>query len=93
MSFLSLSVDVDLDKECVYMLGNSLGLQPKETMAMVDSELEKWRKKWGPFVCTCHAPFCLYTACLQGLATSLHIYFIHTEEYTVTHVDSSLGYP
>ena len=42
---LSLSQDVDLDKECVYMLGNSLGLQPKGAKAMVDNELEKWRRK------------------------------------------------
>ena len=31
--------------ECVYLCGNSLGLQPKETQRLVNEELEKWQRR------------------------------------------------
>ncbi|KAJ3584128.1 hypothetical protein NHX12_014624 [Muraenolepis orangiensis] len=33
---------VDGSQECVYFVGNSLGLQPKSTKKYLDEELEKW---------------------------------------------------
>ncbi|WP_425393019.1 kynureninase [Ekhidna sp.] len=33
-------------KDCIYLCGNSLGLQPKRTSEFVNEELQKW-KKWG----------------------------------------------
>mmetsp|Transcript_38865 Transcript_38865/g.82010 ORF Transcript_38865/g.82010 Transcript_38865/m.82010 type:complete len:454 (+) Transcript_38865:22-1383(+) len=32
----------NLDDDCVYMTGNSLGLQPKRTKQLVNEELDKW---------------------------------------------------
>ena len=37
---------VDPNKECVYFAGQSLGPQPIEAKALVDAEMEKWRKRW-----------------------------------------------
>ncbi|CAE7523730.1 kynu [Symbiodinium natans] len=34
------------DEECVYLVGNSLGLQPARTRELVGEELDKWAK-WG----------------------------------------------
>lgn len=33
-------------KDCIYLCGNSLGLQPKRTSAFVNEELQKWQD-WG----------------------------------------------
>ena len=33
---------VDGEEECVYLCGNSLGLQPKEVSTLVHEELDKW---------------------------------------------------
>ena len=38
-------VGVDPSHECIYMCGNSLGLQPKGGMELVQVEMEKWAKK------------------------------------------------
>uniref|UniRef100_A0A7N8X4D6 Kynureninase n=1 Tax=Mastacembelus armatus TaxID=205130 RepID=A0A7N8X4D6_9TELE len=35
---------VDGTKECIYLVGNSLGLQPKLTRKYLDEELDKWAK-------------------------------------------------
>ncbi|CEM31671.1 unnamed protein product [Vitrella brassicaformis CCMP3155] len=35
----------DADGECVYLCGNSLGLQPRAARALVNEELDKWSKK------------------------------------------------
>ncbi|RXN32503.1 kynureninase [Labeo rohita] len=35
---------VDGAEDCVYLAGNSLGLQPKNTKKYIDEELEKWAK-------------------------------------------------
>ncbi|XP_071853962.1 kynureninase-like isoform X2 [Apostichopus japonicus] len=35
---------VDNDEDCVYLSGNSLGLQPKKTRFYMDQELNKWGK-------------------------------------------------
>lgn len=35
---------IDPEEDCVYMCGNSLGLQPKKTRFYVDQELNKWGK-------------------------------------------------
>uniref|UniRef100_A0A8C5H785 Kynureninase n=1 Tax=Gouania willdenowi TaxID=441366 RepID=A0A8C5H785_GOUWI len=35
---------VDGDKDCIYLVGNSLGLQPKKVRKYVEEELEKWSK-------------------------------------------------
>lgn len=35
---------VDGSEDCVYLAGNSLGLQPKNTKKYIDEELEKWAK-------------------------------------------------
>jgi kynureninase len=32
-------------KDCIYLCGNSLGLQPKTTMAFVNEELKNWQQK------------------------------------------------
>ena len=37
--------DCDSDAKCIYLCGNSLGLQPKETRSLVNEELEKWERK------------------------------------------------
>ncbi|CAE7267826.1 kynu [Symbiodinium sp. KB8] len=37
---------VRVDEECVYLVGNSLGLQPSRTRVLVSEELDKWAK-WG----------------------------------------------
>eukprot|EP00912_Choanoflagellata_sp_UC4_P000808 UC4_evm6s506 len=36
---------VDPSDECVYLCGNSLGLQPGETSILVNEELQKWRRR------------------------------------------------
>ncbi|XP_065899967.1 kynureninase-like, partial [Dysidea avara] len=36
---------VDGSKKCVYLAGNSLGLQPKGTQQLVLEELEKWKTR------------------------------------------------
>lgn len=33
------------DEDCVYLCGNSLGLQPKETSKLVNEELDKWARR------------------------------------------------
>src|SRR5437868_4794296 len=33
-------------RDCIYLTGNSLGLQPKKARAYVEQELEDWAK-WG----------------------------------------------
>lgn len=43
----SLSADsalVNEDETCIYLAGNSLGLQPKKIKTYVDEELDKWAK-------------------------------------------------
>lgn len=35
---------VDGSEDCVYFVGNSLGLQPKNAKKYIDEELEKWAK-------------------------------------------------
>ncbi|XP_059906750.1 kynureninase [Gadus macrocephalus] len=35
---------VDGSQECIYFVGNSLGLQPKSTKKILEEELEKWAK-------------------------------------------------
>ena len=41
-------VDLDLvtdpDSECIYLCGNSLGLQPKSARVHVEKEFDKWAK-------------------------------------------------
>ena len=37
--------DGDGNRECVYLCGNSLGLQPRAARALVNEELDKWSKK------------------------------------------------
>lgn len=37
---------VDGTKECIYFVGNSLGLQPKTARKYVEEELEKWAKMY-----------------------------------------------
>ncbi|MEM6736070.1 MAG: kynureninase [Bacteroidota bacterium] len=34
-----------MDKKCIYLCGNSLGLQPKITQAYLNKELKNWREK------------------------------------------------
>ena len=38
-------IDVDPDIECIYMTGNSLGLQPKNVLGFIEKEVDKWAKK------------------------------------------------
>lgn len=33
---------VDKEKDCIYLCGNSLGLQPKNARVLVDKEFDKW---------------------------------------------------
>lgn len=35
---------VDKEADCIYMCGNSLGLQPKMAKVLVDKEFDKWAK-------------------------------------------------
>ncbi|KAJ3213418.1 hypothetical protein HDU67_002893 [Dinochytrium kinnereticum] len=37
--------DLTLDSECVYMIGNSLGLQPRRTREILNQELDVWAEK------------------------------------------------
>lgn len=37
--------DTELDQECAYFAGNSLGLMPKSTIEYVKQELEVWGAK------------------------------------------------
>lgn len=34
------------DADCVYLCGNSLGLQPKGTQVLVNEELIKWQRRY-----------------------------------------------
>ena len=43
-NFDATSVDVDGDEPCVYLVGNSLGLQPKRTRRHVTDQLDKWAR-------------------------------------------------
>uniref|UniRef100_A0A8C5F719 Kynureninase n=1 Tax=Gadus morhua TaxID=8049 RepID=A0A8C5F719_GADMO len=40
---------VDGSQECIYFVGNSLGLQPKSTKKYLEEELEKWAKLYLSF--------------------------------------------
>lgn len=33
-------------EECIYLVGNSLGLQPKKARQYLEEELEKWAKMY-----------------------------------------------
>lgn len=33
---------IDPDEECIYLCGNSLGLQPKTIKPLIEGELKKW---------------------------------------------------
>lgn len=35
---------VDGNMECIYLVGNSLGLQPKSARVYLEEELDKWAK-------------------------------------------------
>lgn len=37
---------MDGTKECIYLVGNSLGLQPKKARQYLEEELEKWAKTY-----------------------------------------------
>jgi hypothetical protein len=37
----------ELDKECIYLCGNSLGLQPKCTRDLINEELDVWATRCG----------------------------------------------
>ncbi|KNC80487.1 kynureninase [Sphaeroforma arctica JP610] len=37
--------DSEWEKECIYLCGNSLGLQPKGTQPLVNEELLKWQRR------------------------------------------------
>lgn len=37
---------VDGAEECIYLVGNSLGLQPKLARSYITEELEKWAKMY-----------------------------------------------
>ncbi|KAG7268072.1 hypothetical protein CRUP_014933 [Coryphaenoides rupestris] len=43
---------VDGSQDCIYLAGNSLGLQPKRTKQYLDEELEKWAKTYKPATMT-----------------------------------------
>lgn len=36
---------MDVCSDCIYLCGNSLGLQPKKASGYVESEITKWSKK------------------------------------------------
>jgi kynureninase len=36
---------VNGEDDCVYLTGNSLGLQPRETSVLVNEELTKWARR------------------------------------------------
>lgn len=38
---------VDGAQDCIYLVGNSLGLQPKRARKYVEEELDKWAKMYG----------------------------------------------
>ena len=40
----------DINEECIYLCGNSLGLQPKLSREYVEKELDKWAKMYLFFV-------------------------------------------
>ena len=40
-----LQAGVDDSQKCVYLAGNSLGLQPVSVKQLVSEELEKWKNK------------------------------------------------
>uniref|UniRef100_A0A8C8MJ65 Kynureninase n=1 Tax=Oncorhynchus tshawytscha TaxID=74940 RepID=A0A8C8MJ65_ONCTS len=80
---------VDGTKECIYFVGNSLGLQPKMAKKYIDEELDKWAKTKNVFesyiramgikspLCVC---VCVRTgakpeevALMNGLTVNLHI--------------------
>lgn len=46
---------VDGTKECIYLVGNSLGLQPKMARKYLEEELEKWAKTYV-HSCILHFP-------------------------------------
>jgi kynureninase len=41
---VDLSLINDPDQECIYLCGNSLGLQPKTAREYVNRQFDKWEK-------------------------------------------------
>ncbi|XP_043930906.1 kynureninase [Protopterus annectens] len=62
---------VDKDQNCVYLCGNSLGLQPKKVKEYIDEELDKWAKigVHGHFLGT--RPWVLADECIAELMAKL----------------------
>ena len=45
ISHVDVHTGIDGSKECVYLYGNGLGLQPTGTKELVDEEIKKWKCK------------------------------------------------
>uniref|UniRef100_A0A8C5D258 Kynureninase n=1 Tax=Gadus morhua TaxID=8049 RepID=A0A8C5D258_GADMO len=58
---------VDGSQECIYFVGNSLGLQPKSTKKYLEEELEKWAKL---YVISAKPE---EVALMNGLTVNLHL--------------------
>jgi len=42
-------VNTGLEKECIYLCSNSVGLQPKCTKKYINNVLKQWEEMWGFF--------------------------------------------
>ena len=42
----SLEIGLESNSPCVYMIGNSLGLQPKNTRKLLNEELDVWSERY-----------------------------------------------
>ena len=57
LTFYYRTVGVDGSQKCVYLAGNSLGLQPVGVKQLVVEELEKWKNKLAISMCPLDARF------------------------------------
>uniref|UniRef100_A0AAQ5XIS0 Kynureninase n=1 Tax=Amphiprion ocellaris TaxID=80972 RepID=A0AAQ5XIS0_AMPOC len=57
---------VDGTKECIYLVGNSLGLQPKMAQKYLEEELEKWAKMCVNFHIRCLTSSTVFAVGVHG---------------------------
>ena len=60
---------VDGSQKCVYLAGNSLGLQPVGVKQLVSEELEKWKNKLANGIVVLY--MCMYSILVQFPSISI----------------------
>ena len=69
---------VNEEMDCVYLCGNSLGLQPKEADIMVKQEMEKWQQMY--VCCLCNSRFSLHGSDKQFLSKNV-VHWVSCDNY------------